>query len=229
MNSSQPAVKRLKAWWWWLVARPVFSWPTGAFFHLWASAVARSCNITVDGPGHAYPGPAVYVMWHKYLPLLIMHHGRFGRWIMVHPANHVQPIADWCRIAGLKLARGGGHGGRASLMQLKAALADGGQAVMTVDGPRGPAFVAKRGCVFLAKAVQVPIIPVAYACRTGRTYPRWDSLMRPVFGDEISIRLGAPINVRPDDQDEDVLAVITDALNGLFAGPPAVQEHRSAS
>ena len=172
-------------------------WPLAVLLAGYFLFVRWTSRVEITGEGAKFHGPAVYVNWHRHLPFLIAFHGRRRRFIMVSRAPHMAPIARWCRLMGLELVRGAtGEGGRRALAQMKTLLENGESVVLAVDGPTGPAFQVKPGCIDLARDAGVPIIPVGYRSRGGKTLTgRWDEMRVPVPFDDIVIVLGEPIVV----------------------------------
>jgi lysophospholipid acyltransferase (LPLAT)-like uncharacterized protein len=179
---------------WTLVA-----WPIGTALAIGAWLIGWTAGIDVRGDD--YKGPAVYVNWHRHLPLLIVHHGSARRWMMVSGAPYMAPIASWCRLAGLRLVRGAtGAGGKQGFAQLDSLLQRGDSVVLAVDGPAGPAFKVKPGCVELARQRGVPIIAVGYGCRRGHTVGgRWDRSLLGLPFDHVKLDYGPPIYVDPSE------------------------------
>lgn len=171
------------------------AWPLGLLLRLFTEVVQRTSRVSVEGPGRGYAGPALYVNWHRYLPYLVIHHGRARRWLMVSRDAYMAPIVRWNQLHGVRVIRGGsGDGGQRALGEMVRRLVAGDSAFLAVDGPAGPALQVKRGCVEMARAASVPVIPVGYACRRGRfSARRWDHwlLMRPF--DTISVVYGMPL------------------------------------
>ncbi len=101
---------------------------------------------------------------------------------MVSAAPYMAPIARMSRLLGLQLARGAsGSHGREALNLLDLALSRGESVELAVDGPAGPVFRAKPGCVDLALRSGAPIIAVAYrASRALETPGRWDHQVFPL-------------------------------------------------
>jgi lysophospholipid acyltransferase (LPLAT)-like uncharacterized protein len=96
---------------------------------------------------------------------------------------------------GLTVVRSApGERSRESLGRLINALNNGKPVVMAADGPAGPAFCVKPGCVDLALAARVPVIPVAYRSRRGKSNPkRWDQIYQVRKFDRIEVWYGTPI------------------------------------
>lgn len=158
-------------------------------------AVEWTSRVQVEGPGADYAGPALYVNWHRYLPYLGIHHGKARRWLMVSRDAYMAPIVRWNQLHGVRIIRGGsGDGGQEALQTMVARLQAGDSAFLAVDGPAGPALRVKRGCVEMARAAKVPIIPVGYTSQRGRfSARRWDHwlFMRPF--DTLRVLYGAPL------------------------------------
>jgi lysophospholipid acyltransferase (LPLAT)-like uncharacterized protein len=201
----------------------VLSWPVGVAFKLHAVAILRTSRVSTGGPGADYHGPAIYVNWHRYLPFLVMHHGQHRRWLMVSPAPYMDTIARYSRWAGLRVVRGAsGDKGRAALDELLHQLRRGESVFLAVDGPAGPALKVKRGCVDLARAAGVPVIPVAYASRRGRHNPkRWDGWLMIKAFDTIAVTYGVPVFIEAGEGDAEAIARVEAgliAVSGRLAG-----------
>ncbi|MHB8416558.1 MAG: DUF374 domain-containing protein [Myxococcales bacterium] len=197
---------------WALTARPVGLGLAAAF-----RLVVRTSTVSVVGPGAAHEGPAVYVNWHRHLPFLIVHHGQLRRWMMVSGAPHMGSIARFCELSGLRLVRGAtGERGREALGVCEAVLRRGDSIVLAVDGPAGPPFVVKPGCVDLARTAAVPIIPVA--CRSGRghtVHARWDRMLLVSPFDAITVEYGEPLDPAREPDDARLRELVRQALDRL--------------
>jgi len=171
----------------------VLQWPIALAWHLYATVVSRTSTVTVDGqiPGTA----AIFVNWHRHQTFLIPHHGSFRRFMLVSPAPALAPVARFCRLSGLRLIRGrSGDRGKQAREELCALILSGASATLAVDGPAGPVFQVKRGCVDIALRTQAPIIPVCFRSARGVTlHWRWDRMRLPVPFDRITVVYGTPI------------------------------------
>ena len=174
-----------------------------AYMFVDAKLTLRTAAITLRGPGAGYSGAAVYVNWHKYVPFLCVHHGQYRRWLLMSSAPYLAPIALWCSWIGLTVIRGTpGERSRELLGHLIEALKSGKSVALAADGPAGPAFRVKPGCVDLARAAGVPIIPVGCRSRKGKSSPkRWDHLYRVRKFDQIEVWYGTPIVLDPSEPD----------------------------
>ena len=199
--------------WLWRMLSP----PVAAYMFVGAKLTLMTSTVTFHGPGKDYAGAAVYVNWHKYVPFLCVHHGQHRRWLLMSSAPYMEPVALWCRWMGLTVIRGApGERSRELLGHLIQALKNGNSVVMAADGPAGPGFRIKPGCVDLARAAGVPIIPVAYRSRKGKSnLKRWDQLYSVSKFDQIEVRYGSPIVLDPLEPDAAALYRVQTGLEEL--------------
>jgi hypothetical protein len=175
--------------------------------------------VSLRGPGSEYSGAAVYVNWHKYVPFLCIHHGRYRRWLLMSSAPYLEPVARWCGWLGLTVVRGSpGERSRESLVRLIEPLKRGESVVLAADGPAGPPFRAKIGCVELARAAGAPIIPVAYRSRKGRSnLKRWDQMYSVGKFDQVEVFYGNPIFLDSSEPDAAALERVQRGLDDVSA------------
>ena len=199
------------------------AWPCGVALFTLGAVIRGTSRVRIEGPGCDHAGAAVYAHWHRHVPFLLGLHGRRRYWMLVGAGANIEPMARWCQLCGLRIARISAAGARDALAALRAALERGESAMIAVDGPRGPAFRAKPGCVELARAAGAPIIPVAYRARRGVTLPgRWDASMTPTPFDEVVVRYGRPLAVAADADATAVAGQVEAALREL---EPAAYAH----
>lgn len=200
-------------WFWKLLSPFVAAYMfTGAKLTTWTS------KIEVKGPGADYSDAAVYVNWHKYVPFLCIHYGQRWFWLLMSSAPYMEPVALWCRWMGLTVIRSApGERSRESLVLLIDALKRGESVALAADGPAGPGFKAKPGCIDLARSTGVPIIPVAYRSKKGHSdSKRWDRLYQVRMFDCIEVWYGSPITLDPSESDSCALRRVQQSLDGLI-------------
>jgi hypothetical protein len=148
----------------------------------------RSCRVEFVGKEHEdrWLGagmPIIFAGLHEGLMMLPFHfRDRAGGVVMVSASRDGDIIADTIAHFGLRPVRGStGHGGRDALEAMATALRDGGMSAgVIVDGPRGPARVAKPGAVLLARATGLPIVPGTWWARPVLRFRSWDRTMVPL-------------------------------------------------
>jgi hypothetical protein len=192
------------------------TWPVSSAISAWILSLRHASSVRVEGAPHR--GPAVYVTWHRYSPLAFaLLPPRVGPIVVLGgTAPHVRVFRYTARLTGLGLVPGtSGHRGQQALDQLAVEIEQGASVLMMVDGPRGPAYRAKPGCVRLAGAAGVPIVPVALGGR-GFSDPRnWDRMHLPWPVNRFALRFGEPI--RPGEDMEAALAEVDGQLHDLHA------------
>ena len=100
------------------------------------------------------------------------------------------------------------RGGPAALRGLVRRLTGGTTVSVLVDGPRGPARVAKTGIVALADRTGTPIQPVAFSARPSIRLKSWDRSLVPLPFARVVCAFGKGIAVASagDDEREQELA-----------------------
>jgi lysophospholipid acyltransferase (LPLAT)-like uncharacterized protein len=88
-----------------------------------------------------------------------------------------------------------------------------------IDGPRGPARVAKPGLVFAARETGRPIVPIAWATDRAHVFGSWDRTVLPLPRSRIVIGWGAPLPLPEDGSDE----ALERARRALEAGVNALE------
>jgi lysophospholipid acyltransferase (LPLAT)-like uncharacterized protein len=162
----------------WLLPRMVVALSYGLF---------RSCRIQFVGKEHedrfvAHGRQIIFAGWHEGKMMLPYHfRDRAGGLVMVSASRDGDLIADTVERFGLRAVRGSsGHGGTDALAEIIAGVRAGGvSAGMIVDGPRGPALVAKAGAIALARATGLPIVPGTWWARPAITFGSWDRTIMP--------------------------------------------------
>lgn len=85
------------------------------------------------------------------------------------------------------------RGGSAALLGLLRQLEAGTTVAVLVDGPRGPAGVAKPGIAALARHLATPIQPVALAARPALRLKSWDRSLLPLPFARVVCAFGDPL------------------------------------
>ena len=94
------------------------------------------------------------------------------------------------------------RGGSAALRQMVRLLGEGTTAAVLVDGPRGPARVAKTGIIAIARHSGVPIQPIAFSARPAHRLSSWDRSLLPYPFARVVVYYGEPIEIPEDTADD---------------------------
>jgi lysophospholipid acyltransferase (LPLAT)-like uncharacterized protein len=209
----------------------VLAWLVASYLRLvWATT-----RWTLVGEEHARPfaqRPMILAFWHERLPLAALgwrllarrvpQAGRRRAQVLISRHRDGRLIANAVRPFGIDVVHASSSkGGAAGLRGLARILAAEGVAVITPDGPRGPARVAAPGVAQLAALAGVPVLPCAVASSRMRLAGSWDRMRFPLpFARGYAV-VGAPVAVDRDGA-EAALPAIAAALNAACAQADAM-------
>jgi lysophospholipid acyltransferase (LPLAT)-like uncharacterized protein len=111
------------------------------------------------------------------------------------------------------------RGGGRALAEMAKCLENGLPVGFTIDGPRGPAQVAKPGAVTLARHTGQAILPFHIAVSSYIEFPSWDRMQIPLPFARAATFIGKPIYVPRDATSEEVSAkhaAVQSALDSLI-------------
>ncbi len=214
-----PAVQGMLAW---LVA-------------LYLRLVWATTRWTLVGEEHAHAfadRPMILAFWHERLPLAALGWRLLARRVPQGGGRRAQVlisrhrdgrlIAAAVRPFGIDVVHASSSkGGATGLRGLARILSGGGVAVITPDGPRGPARVAAPGVAQLAALAGVPVLPCAVASSRMRLAGSWDRMRFPLpFARGVAV-MGAPVAVAREDAATGVAAIAA-ALNAACAQADAM-------
>jgi hypothetical protein len=92
-------------------------------------------------------------------------------------------------------------------------IEQGWTAAFTIDGPRGPRYVAKPGPVLLARTTGVPMAAFHIALDRAWVLKTWDRLTIPKPFTRALLRVSRQIPVPPDGSDQAYLEELQSALD----------------
>jgi lysophospholipid acyltransferase (LPLAT)-like uncharacterized protein len=170
--------------------------------------LARSLRLRVEGREHmdavtTSGRPYIVGFWHgRILPLSLYFRGR-GIVVITSENFDGEWIARIIGRLGYGTARGSSsRNARAATLQMVRALRSGRSAAFTLDGPRGPARVAKPGAVWLASETGAPLLPIHAECERSWSLRSWDRTQIPKPFSRVHMVVGRPIEVprRLDDE-----------------------------
>jgi lysophospholipid acyltransferase (LPLAT)-like uncharacterized protein len=149
---------------------------------------------------------AIGAFWHRCIFSAVWR----WRWRGVVVMNTPNFDGQWTRVAIERLGYGtvqgsSSRGGLRGLLVMEKRLAEGHEVAFTIDGPRGPRYVAKPGPVMLARRTGQPIIVFHSAAEKARTFEKsWDLLQIPMPFTRAIMVVAPPIYV-PDRADAKVM------------------------
>ena len=143
--------------------------------------------------------PGIYPFWHRCVLAATWIFRDRNLAVLTSRSLDGEFIARVIRRFGYVPVRGSSsRGGQRGLLEMQSIVRDGGGAAFTIDGPRGPRFVAKRGPVLLARTTGVPITAFYVAMEKAWVLKTWDAMMIPKPFSRAYIRVARKIFVPPD-------------------------------
>lgn len=139
----------------------------------------------------------VIAIWHSSLVYILYHFRKHPAAIMVSGSKDGEWAARALRIWGQHPVRGSRlKGGLAALRDMTRLLKDRHlSAGIVADGSTGPACIAQKGAVILARDTGFPIIPTGFAAEPAFYFRSWDKMVLPLPFSRIAIVYGIPISV----------------------------------
>lgn len=174
----------------------ITTWPFCIALSAYLLSLRHLSSVRIDGAPH-HAGAAVYVAWHRYstLALALLPPILHPLVVLGGTAPHARAFRYTARLVGLGVVPGSAdHRTQEALAELAQELRNGASVMVLVDGPRGPAYKAKPGCVRLAQAAGVPIVPVALGGRGFSHVRNWDRMLFPWPVNRFVVRFGDPIH-----------------------------------
>jgi lysophospholipid acyltransferase (LPLAT)-like uncharacterized protein len=153
-------------------------------------------------PDAIFEKPVIYSFWHRAVFASAWLWRKTGIAVMVSRSFDGEYIARTIEKLGFVAVRGSSsRGGATALLGLKNQLEQGNLVVFTIDGPRGPKYVAKPGPVLLSRTTALPMAAFYVALSDAWVLNTWDALMIPKPFSKVLVRFSAKIGVPADADD----------------------------
>jgi len=188
-----------------------------AFFIL-IKLIGRTVRFEVEGWEHWEAASRdekipIYTFWHNrvFLSTYFWRHRRIV--VMTSQSFDGEYIARFIQRFGYGAARGSStRGATGAVVEMVRLMRAGCPTAFTIDGPKGPRYVAKMGAPLLAKKTGHPILPFTItAAKFWEVKKSWDGFQAPKPFTRALVGIAPPIFVLPD-ADEDELKAKRDEL-----------------
>ena len=161
----------------------------------------------------------IFVFWHGRILMATYFWRNRGIVVMTSRSREGDYIARLIRIFGYGAARGSSsRGSRRALVEMIRELRRDTDVAFTIDGPRGPRYIAKPGAAWLAAKTGDALLPFHISCRDKWVLSSWDRFQIPKPFTRVLVLIGKPIYVRPEatvEELEEAQQEIQRALDGL--------------
>jgi len=159
----------------------------------------------------------IYTFWHNRVFLATYFWQRRRIVVLTSQSFDGEYIARFIQRFGYGAVRGSStRGAVGALVEMVRLMRAGCPTAFTIDGPKGPRYVAKMGAVLLAKKTGHPILPFTISpARLWRSSKSWDQTQVPKPFTRALVVIAPPIYVGPD-ADEAMLEGKRDELQGAL-------------
>ncbi len=181
------------------------SWAGFVAIRLIAPTLRYTVSVEEAGPPEGNLRPAIYVFWHRCVFTATWHFRAREIAVMTSRSFDGEYIARIIEKFGYSAVRGSSSRGAVrALLGMHKVIDVGRTVAFTIDGPRGPKYVAKPGPVLLARNTGVPVMCFHIALENPWILPSWDDFMIPKPFSRALVRIGKLIRV-PEDADSAAL------------------------
>jgi hypothetical protein len=147
----------------------------------------------------------IYTFWHNRIFLATYFWRKRKIVVMTSQSLDGEYIARFIQRFGYGASRGSStRGGIKSLVEMIRLMKDGLPTAFTIDGPKGPRYVAKAGAGLLAKKTGHPILPFSIEAKKFWTVKSWDNLQIPKPFSRAKVLIDQPIYVSQQANDEEI-------------------------
>ena len=147
----------------------------------------------------------ILAFWHGRIFMATYRFRGQGIVVMISLNRDGEYIARVIQHFGYGVARGsssrGSHGATVEILRAMQKRQDVG---VSIDGPRGPRYVAKPGAAFLAKKSGNPVIPFSISVEKKWMMKSWDHFQVPKPFSQAVVLIGSPIYVDEYASEEEV-------------------------
>ncbi len=153
------------------------------------------CRIHPDADPALRQRPLIFALWHETVVTIIGHWRGHAIQGLASRSFDGELTAGIMRHLGYPPPTRGSssRGGAEALLSHAQALREGRHVAITVDGPRGPAYIAKPGILRVARDSGFCVVPTACVAAPDWRLRTWDRTQVPPPGAKVAYALGEPL------------------------------------
>ena len=160
--------------------------------------------------------PSIWCFWHRCVIPASYQFRDHSIAVMTSRSFDGEYIARIIRHFGFVPVRGSSsRGAVGALLGMRRELEQGHSVAFTIDGPRGPRYVAKPGPVLLAKKTGAPLSCFYVHVKQAWILNSWDQMMIPKPFSRAVLYASAPFSV-PADADEEQMAAFHEQMQAAL-------------
>lgn len=149
--------------------------------------------------------PPIYAFWHNRIFLATYFFRNRDIVVITSQSFDGEYIARFIRRFGYGAVRGSStRGGVGALVEMIRLMKAGLPCGFTVDGPKGPKYVAKTGAVLLAKKTGNPIMPFIVEAKKFWSLKSWDNLQIPKPFTRAKVFIAEPVYAGNNDAEIEI-------------------------
>jgi len=180
----------------------LIGWAEYLLIRILGPTLRYSVSLEEGAPPHGLVAPAIYAFWHRCLiPSCFLARGRQIT-VLISTSFDAECSVRALSKFGYRTVRGSStRGGVGALLGMQQELESGHAVGFTIDGPKGPRYIAKPGPVLLARTTGLPIVCFHIALEDSWVLTKsWDQCMIPKPFSRALVRISKLIHVPPDAQ-----------------------------
>ena len=192
----------------------LITWTATIAIRIIGPTIRFSASWEEGSAGRIDTRPIIYSFWHNCIipSLYLFRDLRIA--VMTSESFDGEYIARIMHKFGFARVRGSSSRGAVrALLGMRREIEQGWTVAFTIDGPRGPRYVAKPGPVLLARTTGVPMSVFHIALDRAWILKTWDGLMIPKPFTRALLRVSRQKHVPPDGDDEAYLKELQAALD----------------
>lgn len=140
----------------------------------------------------------IFVFWHSYYTLLLVSLRPEKAVGLIHLSFRGNYVAELASAFNYQIVRTSRNG--RSILELIKKIKQGYSGFIAVDGPQGPPHRTKPGTIYIAQRAKAMIVPLTIKAHRGVVLSkRWDKHFIPLPFNKITVFIGRPIEVKPED------------------------------
>jgi lysophospholipid acyltransferase (LPLAT)-like uncharacterized protein len=147
----------------------------------------------------------ILAFWHGRIVMATYYFRDQGIVVMTSQNRDGEYIARVIQRFGYGVARGSStRGSHRATAEILRALEGGNDVGFTMDGPRGPRYVAKRGAAFIARKSGKPVLPFSVSAERKWVMNSWDHFQIPKPFSRAVVLIGNPIYISSDATEDEI-------------------------
>ncbi len=168
---------------------------------------------------HAAGKRFVAAFWHGRMLMAAYYFRNRGIVVMISQNRDGEYIARVIRRLGYGVARGSStRGSRGAIVEILHALKAKRDVALTLDGPRGPRYIAKPGAAYVALKSGNPVMPFNISVEKKWIIGSWDHFLVPRPFSRVLLSISTPIYIDSKASEEEIQRIdgqIQLVLDGL--------------